>query len=247
MAENNFTVNSGTYENGARTLTVGGDFTRSAGSSFNAGNAPTSTVIFNGAGTSHIHGTEFFNFTCTTAGKVLEFDGGATETINGTLTLGNPAGNVTIQGAAGGEWTIDVVSGDFSNVSFVNVRDSINAYGVTNNTYANPANSLDSGNNTFWFGSNDPDNPNPPFVLTNMDWEEDYKEGKKKRKDIKGRYKTAVIVYEGIVMVTPYDENGLHPENAALLTKGQSVTQTGEVTKAVYDEVSTGKKSVSAK
>nr|HPM43351.1 hypothetical protein [Candidatus Omnitrophota bacterium] len=211
------------------TLTIGGDFTNA--DQFNAG---TGEVIFNDANqVSHIHGTTFNDLTCTTAGKTLEFDAGATETVNGILTLGNAAGNVVIQGA-GGQWTLDLVSGDFSNVAFVSVRDSINAYGVRTSTYADPANSSDLGNTVRWFSPSEPPPPPPPPVVNpipdpNIDWEVEYEEAKKKRKYPKGRYKTAVIVYEGVVVVTPYDETGEHPERAARITSGQSVTQIGEI------------------
>ncbi len=69
-------------------------------------------------------------------------------------------------------------------------------------------------------------NPIPNPILWE-DWE--YEEAKKKRKYPKGRYKTAVIVYEGVVVVTPYDEAGIHHDRATRLTSGQSVTQIGEI------------------
>jgi hypothetical protein len=45
----------------------------------------------------------------------------------------------------------------------------------------------------------------------------------------KGKYKTVVVVLEGKVVATPYDENGLKEDKSATLTAGDNTIQEGEV------------------
>jgi hypothetical protein len=57
-----------------------------------------------------------------------------------------------------------------------------------------------------------------------------YEEGDKLKKLYpRGRYRTAVIVFEGVVLVTPYDEMGVKTEGTVTLTAGETTAQTGEV------------------
>ncbi|GEM_PF-2628266 len=106
------------------------------------------TVTFNdNTKTSSISGsTTFNNFTCVTAGKILSFAAGSTQTMTGTLTLTGAAGNLVVlkSSAAGTRWNIDPQG--TRNVSFVDAQDSNNI-----NAAQIPApNSKDSGNDANW-------------------------------------------------------------------------------------------------
>ena len=56
-----------------------------------------------------------------------------------------------------------------------------------------------------------------------------YEEELKKKKYKAGKYKTVVIVYEGVVVVSPYDEKGIKKAQAQRLSSGMRTTQKGEV------------------
>jgi len=58
-----------------------------------------------------------------------------------------------------------------------------------------------------------------------------YVEGRKKyiRCYLKGEYRTTVIVFEGKVIVVPYDEKGIKIDKMETITAGQSAVQSGEV------------------
>jgi hypothetical protein len=57
-----------------------------------------------------------------------------------------------------------------------------------------------------------------------------YEEGEKlKKRYPKGRYRMTVILYEGRVLVSPYDEQGIKEGQGILLNAGESITQIGEV------------------
>jgi hypothetical protein len=94
-----------------------------------------------------------------------------------------------------------------------------------------PLNSFNGGHNVNWFPAE--------IIIDIIDPTEDimsnaksfwYEEGQlKKRLYKKGKYRTTVIVYEGRVLVTPYDEKGLRLDEQVILTDGQSTEQSGEV------------------
>jgi len=58
-----------------------------------------------------------------------------------------------------------------------------------------------------------------------------YVEGEKKYKKhyLKGEYRTTVIVFEGRVVVVPYDERGIKIDKIKTISAGQSVVHSGEV------------------
>ena len=45
----------------------------------------------------------------------------------------------------------------------------------------------------------------------------------------KGKYRTVVIVFEGKVVVSPYDDEGMKTEDEKVLTSGQKTRQEAEV------------------
>jgi len=112
--------------------------------------AGTSTVVFDGAGTSTLTGDATFNnLTCTTAGKTVNFTAGTTQAVSGLLTLtGTSASAITLQSTSGGTaWNLTNTGGN--SVNFVDVQDSDASSGGT----INALNSTDSGNNTNWIFS----------------------------------------------------------------------------------------------
>lgn len=63
-----------------------------------------------------------------------------------------------------------------------------------------------------------------------FDYDIVYEEGNRFKKPYKqGRYRTTIIVREGCVVATPYDEEGADYEKGAVLTAGQKTSQEGEV------------------
>ncbi|MEI6287252.1 MAG: autotransporter-associated beta strand repeat-containing protein, partial [Bacillota bacterium] len=130
-------------------MTVSGDWTNAAGGTFTANGG---TVTFDGAAASvsTISGLNTFNnFTCSTAGKILNFATGLTSSqiINGSFTLTGADGNlITVKSANPG--TAATIKVTTPNVSYVTVSDSDNSTG----TLINPTSSTNGGNTTNWFG-----------------------------------------------------------------------------------------------
>ncbi|MCK4944876.1 MAG: hypothetical protein KAS59_01270, partial [Alphaproteobacteria bacterium] len=96
---------------------------------------------------SHIYGdTTFNNFTCTTAGKALQFEAEKTQTIAGTLTFTGESGNlITLRSISEGtQWNIDPQG--TRDVDYVDVKDSYNIH----TTAIMAFHSLDILNNINW-------------------------------------------------------------------------------------------------
>ncbi|MCM8800997.1 MAG: filamentous hemagglutinin N-terminal domain-containing protein [Candidatus Omnitrophica bacterium] len=309
--DNNLTITSGTLNLSSYTLTIGADFTVNA-----TFTASTGKVVFDDASKiTHIYGTTFYDFECTTPGKELQFEAGSTETINGSLTIIGANGNLirlrsTISGT---QWKINPQG--TINIAYVDVKDSYNLNGVT----INPPNSIDSGNNNFWFvttnitqpeveeATKEVDTSTPPietttapesdletspsdyinleggeeetppeteesaspqeetseqtslpqestessaqeetaeteqeealseakksgFDFSTLELEEEGEDKKYKRKYyLAGKYKTVVIVFEGRVVVAPYDERGIKQGQAKILASQQKIVHTSEI------------------
>ncbi|MCK5161594.1 MAG: DUF2341 domain-containing protein, partial [Candidatus Aureabacteria bacterium] len=80
----NLAVSGGIFTSTSGDLNIAGDMNPAAGTFVHNGG----TVIFDDVSkVSHLYGTTFSDFTCTTAGKELQFEEGETKTITGTLTL----------------------------------------------------------------------------------------------------------------------------------------------------------------
>jgi len=227
---------------------VSGDWD-SSGGTFTCG---TGEVIFDGAGTSTIAGTTFYDFTCTTPGKTLQVTTGNTETILNALTLTGANGNlITLESTAEGS-TFDIDPQGSWNVSYTQVRDSNNINGGYIFPYgADRKGSIDLGNTDMWFegaGPNPPPPPiDPPIIppteepdgggLINMD---PYYQGQKWDKQYqKGKYKTVVIVFEGKVAVAPYDSNGPMYSEGVLLTAGETYSTEGSIPRDIPKESQT--------
>ncbi|MCK4463476.1 MAG: DUF2341 domain-containing protein, partial [Candidatus Omnitrophica bacterium] len=267
---------STTYNNQDSPSTFYGTGTQTAGGSYNiniAGNFSNSatftanegTVTFDTTATSVISGnTSFYDLTCETAGKELQFEADSTQTITGTLTLTGAASLITLRRSTtdGEQWKIDPQG--TRSVSYVDVQDSNNV----NATIINPSNSTDSGNNTNWFPTADsgdgaaeppepPEPPTPPepppapsepeesegdnIIIPDkepIEKAEDKdpfgpqgKENKYNKKYIEGKYRTTVIVYDGIIVVAKYDKEGPVEKGSVTLTRGESISQEGTVPK----------------
>ena len=133
MVAGSLDITGGSLSPGS-TVAVSGNWSNSG--TFVAG---SSTVIFDGTGTSLVSGsTTFHSFACTSAGKILSFQAGSTQTIDGALTLAGASGNniQLLSQSTPTQWTINNV-GDVESASYVSVQDSAvlgNDVTVTNGT-----------------------------------------------------------------------------------------------------------------
>jgi len=245
----NFSITSGTVDVSASDygITIGGDFTRTGTFTQQQG-----AVTFNNAAQiSHVYGsTTFYDLICTTAGKEMQFAAGSTQTITNLLSLTGITGNlVKLRSTASGtQWNIN--PNDTTNVSFVDVKDSRNQNGST----INPPSSTDSGNNTNWFNTPSPQpqprppeppeppippvtDPNgPPGGSPSTPARQDaninsvtYEGQKYDKRYASGKYRTVVIVFEGKVLVSPYDDKGPKYEEGQMLTPGQQTSREAQI------------------
>jgi hypothetical protein len=124
----NFTISGGTFNAGAQTYTIGGNFTRSATATFNAG---TSTVEFNSSGTQQLTGTTtFYNLTRSNGGTTslqsdvtisnqLNLDNGVLTINANTLTLnGTIIGNGFLSGSSSSNLVIGGTNGNIGTIRF---------------------------------------------------------------------------------------------------------------------------------
>ena len=125
-----FTISGGTFNAGAQTYTIGGNFTRSATATFNAG---TSTVEFNSSGTQQLTGTTtFYNLTRSNGGTTslqpstdvtisnqLNLDNGVLTINANTLTLnGTIIGNGFLSGSSSSNLVIGGTNGNIGTIRF---------------------------------------------------------------------------------------------------------------------------------
>ncbi|MCK4945697.1 MAG: hypothetical protein KAS59_05500, partial [Alphaproteobacteria bacterium] len=141
---NNVTIqNSGKLDANGHNITIHGNFTNSGGTFTHS----SQTVTFaDNTQVSHIYGSiTFYNLTCTTAGKELQFEAGSTKTIADTLTLTGQSENlITLSSTAASAWNL-VMNGTYD-MDYITVSYSDASGGKT--MYA--ANSIDGLNNTNW-------------------------------------------------------------------------------------------------
>ncbi|MCM8790743.1 MAG: hypothetical protein NC938_03475, partial [Candidatus Omnitrophica bacterium] len=131
-----------------RTIKLTGDWSRTAGPTVTT---TGSTVEFIGTGSSEIRGSTMFNnLACQTKNKTLIFESGSTQTINGTLTLGDPSWSegdeILLRSTSSGDTPADRFKianpNNVQTVFFVDVRNSEVISG--NNIFARY--SINSGN-----------------------------------------------------------------------------------------------------
>jgi len=125
---------------------VHGDWTNNA--TFTADT--NSTVSLAGTNEVNISGSSntFYNLSSTTSGKIIKFDAGKTNTVNGNLTLAG----VTLHSTVPGDWWyLNLVNGGeaYQDVSGVTVRDSNAGGGQTIIAGPYPF-SKDEGHNVNW-------------------------------------------------------------------------------------------------
>ncbi|HPS20816.1 MAG TPA: filamentous hemagglutinin N-terminal domain-containing protein, partial [Candidatus Omnitrophota bacterium] len=153
-------TNAGTFNMGARTLTVPGDITNSGtflcsgaakinltGNWSNTGTfAPgTGTITLLGSTASTLSGaTTFYNFYCTTAGKALYFQSGETFTVSGKWNVvGSSGNNISLLSTASSTWYVNPATWS---VNYVTVSYSYNKAAAS----INPTTWTDNGNNYNW-------------------------------------------------------------------------------------------------
>jgi filamentous hemagglutinin family protein len=257
-----YAMNAGNLDVDTGGITINGTL-EGANTIYNAGNwnnsgtftAGTSTVTFDGTDQSIIGSTTFYNFSRPHASS-LSFEAGSTQAIEGKLTLKGAAADLLLLRSSipGVQWHINPKSE--IDVSFVDVKDSFN----DNLIYIDPPNSLDSGNNAYWFTPKKeeeekieppenilppvPEPPTEPVVPVSGEnvqmpeaapvntAESEYfciGKGSYQKCYPVGKYKTVVIVFEGKVVVVPYDEKGPRYEEEMLILPGQRITKEQEV------------------
>jgi len=146
----NLTISGGNLDASASSfgLTVGGNWTLNAPGTFAARSG--SVTFIDASRNSVISGETAFNdLVCRTKLKLLTFEASKTQTIAGTLTLlgKSSAERISLRSASSGvQWSIDTQGSRI--VQFVDVMDSNNIQAPE----INPIASIDSGNNTHWFG-----------------------------------------------------------------------------------------------
>ncbi|MBM3881161.1 MAG: DUF2341 domain-containing protein [Verrucomicrobia bacterium] len=139
-----FTQTSGTFNAPSGTLGVGGHFIRTGG----VFNPNAGTVLLNGGSQSLTGATTFHHLTKTAAASAtLTFPAGATQTVQGTLTLQGAGGQLLLLRSSNPGTRWQVSPGANRAVSFVNVQDGHNLHPQL----IAPAYSVDAGNNLGWF------------------------------------------------------------------------------------------------
>ncbi len=140
-ADSNVVISGGTLTAPSGDFNVAGNFARSGGAFVHS----SGTVVFDdSAQTSVVSGSStFYNLSCTTSNKQINFTVGTTQTVDNILTLTGTSGSlVTLRStSAGNKWDITLPNGS-QTVSFVDVKDA-DANTNTTTCYA----STDSGNN----------------------------------------------------------------------------------------------------
>ena len=110
------------------------------------------SVVFAGAATGTVYGSSVFEiFTATTAGKLLQFEAGTTNTATKEITLQGGAGtNLVLRSTqSGSQWGLNVtaaVAGEKKNFQYLDVMDSDARPG----TSIRARDSVNSGNNSNW-------------------------------------------------------------------------------------------------
>ncbi|PIY82871.1 MAG: hypothetical protein COY78_04470 [Candidatus Omnitrophica bacterium CG_4_10_14_0_8_um_filter_44_12] len=141
-ANGNVTVSGGELVAPSGNFNIAGNFSRTSGIFTHS----SGTVVFDGAGAATIFGdTAFWNFSCTTLGKQINFTAGTNQTVNHTLTLTGGSGTgekISLYStASGAKWGI-TLAGANQTASYIDVKDAdANTHTVA--CY----NSANSGNN----------------------------------------------------------------------------------------------------
>jgi hypothetical protein len=196
------------------------------------------------------------NFNATGGVQKIIFASGATYSISGNLTL-NGAGNLLyLVSSGGGQWLLSPGTlNDLSNLYVSNSRNLSGAFLIpieSNKQHTYKWGNKDGGNNTDWFeqfldestiekaakSSELPEAPKPQFnpeaaqsvsLGDNMVAVPEEGAQKFKKDYIMGKYRTIVIVFEGRVLVSPYDEEGAKEDKTVALTAGQTTANEGDV------------------
>jgi autotransporter-associated beta strand protein len=145
----NMTISAGSLLTApSGSLSIEGNWSNSGSFSNNNG-----TIVFVGPATSTILGSNtFYNLTCTTPGKQINFAAGTNETVQGTFTVTGSAGSqIDLRSTTGtNKWFITFLNGPQS-VTYVDVRDS----DALSNTVTVVGGTDSGNNNTNWiFASN---------------------------------------------------------------------------------------------
>ena len=144
---NDLSIGVGTTLNGNDfDIAVGRNWSNSG--TYSDGPGTIATVSFIGTSAATISGnTIFHNFSCSAAGKILQFTAGTTQTINGSFAVTGAAGSanlVRLVSTAAAAWTLDN-AGDAESVTFAYVQyGNVLSNDITADTSANAGNNDDT-------------------------------------------------------------------------------------------------------
>ena len=150
VVNRNLTITAGTLDVSLTNyqLTVSGSWSNSGSFSARAG-----TVVLNTTATASISGsTGFYNLSCTTAGKTLSFQAGATQTVSNTLTVTGASGNLIrlLSATPGAQWTFSLTSAETVTWAFVQDGAVVGGFNITASTSTNGGNNDTSGADGYW-------------------------------------------------------------------------------------------------
>ncbi|MCM8774325.1 MAG: hypothetical protein NC820_06290, partial [Candidatus Omnitrophica bacterium] len=141
---NNLLINRGILNAQGKDIDIGGDWIN-RGSYISGYN--TVRVIDVSKVTTIYGDNDFYNFVCEVGGKVIRFEADKLQRIKGELRLIGEAMDLLNLGSSieGIQWKIEPKG--IRDVRYVRVKDSWNTTGL----FIEPINSVDNGNNIYWF------------------------------------------------------------------------------------------------
>lgn len=141
--------NTGTLNAGDSKITLSNETAWNNGGTFNC---ERGTVIVSGSGAKILGNNTFFNFECTTAGAIVKFEAGKTQTVSGNFTItGSPGNKVQLTSTTTTDsWTFEAEANKV-NVQYAAISNSNSKYVLAG--IQNSDTWTDNGENTNWFSA----------------------------------------------------------------------------------------------
>ncbi|MCX6808366.1 MAG: 6-bladed beta-propeller [Candidatus Berkelbacteria bacterium] len=142
----------------SKTLSLNGNFLNDGTATVYGQTSGTLTLI--GSGTSNITGSnEFYDLTCSVAGKQIGFEYGQTQTVTNNISIAGTSGShialVRYNGSGSSQWSINPTFSHVSGIAGIQYVDVADSNNLSTDAIL-PANSNDNGNNINWFGAQAP-------------------------------------------------------------------------------------------
>ena len=141
--------NTGTLNAGDSKITLSNETAWNNGGTFNC---ERGIVIVSGSGAKILGNNTFFNFECTTAGAIVKFEAGKTQTVSGNFTItGSPGNKVQLTSTTTTDsWTFEAEANKV-NVQYAAIKNSNSKYVLAG--IQNSDTWTDNGENTNWFSA----------------------------------------------------------------------------------------------